>query len=41
MVNQLNSALTILRRKPVAQETGLPCSMIYACIKLGTFPSPI
>ncbi|WP_439671412.1 AlpA family phage regulatory protein [Cupriavidus necator] len=41
MATQIQSALTILRRKQVEQETGLSRSTIYARIKLGTFPAPI
>lgn len=41
MTAQLQSALTILRRKQVETRTGLPRSTIYAGIKAGTFPAPI
>ncbi len=41
MANQIQSALTILRRKQVEARTGLSRSTIYDRIKAGTFPAPI
>ena len=41
MAAQIQSALTILRRKQVEARTGLTRSPIYARIKAGTFPKPI
>ncbi len=41
MAAQLQSALTILRRKQVESRTGLSRSTIYDRIKAGTFPAPI
>lgn len=41
MAAQLQTALTILRRKQVEARTGLTRSPIYARIKAGTFPKPI
>ncbi len=41
MAEQLNNALTILRRKEVERRTGLSRSSIYAKISEGTFPPQI
>ncbi len=41
MAAQIQSALTILRRKQVEARTGLARSTIYDRIKAGTFPAPI
>lgn len=41
MAAQIQSALTILRRKQVEARTGLSRSTIYNRIKQGTFPAPI
>lgn len=41
MTAQLQTALTILRRKQVEARTGLAKSTIYSRIQSGTFPAPI
>jgi prophage regulatory protein len=41
MAGQIQSALTILRRKQVQAATGLSRSTIYQRIKAGTFPAAI
>lgn len=41
MAAQIQTALTILRRKQVEVRTGLSRSTIYDRIKAGTFPAPI
>lgn len=50
MVAQINSALTILRRRQVEARTGLSCSTIYAKMRRNpkrpsdydpTFPKPV
>lgn len=41
MAAQLQTALTILRRKQVESRVGLSRSTIYDRIKAGTFPAPI
>lgn len=41
MTAQLQTALTILRRKQVEARTGLARSTIYSRIQAGTFPAPI
>ncbi len=41
MAAQIQTALTILRRKQVEARTGLARSTIYDRIKAGTFPAPI
>lgn len=41
MAAQIQSALTILRRKQVEARTGLSRSTIYDRIKAGTFPAPV
>lgn len=41
MAAQLQTTLTILRRKQVEARTGLARSTIYDRIKAGTFPAPI
>jgi len=41
MAAQLQTALTILRRKQVEQRVALSRSTIYDRIKTGTFPAPI
>ncbi len=41
MTAQIQTALTILRRRQVEARTGLARSTIYDRIKAGTFPAPI
>lgn len=41
MAAQVQTALTILRRKQVEARTGLARSTIYDRVKAGTFPAPI
>ena len=41
MAAQIQTALSILRRKQVEARTGLARSTIYERIKAGTFPAPI
>lgn len=41
MAAQIQTALTILRRRQVEARTGLSRSTIYERIKAGTFPAPI
>lgn len=41
MAAQLQTALTILRRKQVEARTGLARSTIYDHVRAGTFPAPI
>jgi prophage regulatory protein len=41
MAAQIQSALTILRRKQVEARTGLSRSTIYLRISQGTFPPPV
>lgn len=41
MAAQLQTALTILRRKQVEARTGLSRSTIYERIRAGTFPAPV
>lgn len=41
MAAQIQTALTILRRKQVEARTGLPRSSIYQRMADGTFPKPI
>lgn len=41
MAQQIQSALTILRRKQVEARTGLSRSTIYLRIAQGTFPKPV
>jgi len=41
MADQVNPALTILRRKQVEAQTGLSRSTIYARVNDGSFPPPI
>jgi len=41
MAIQLQTALTILRRKQVEKRTGLSRSTIYAKVASGDFPAPI
>ncbi|WP_439683407.1 AlpA family phage regulatory protein [Cupriavidus oxalaticus] len=41
MAEQIQTALTILRRKQVEQETGLSRSTIYQRIKDKTFPPAV
>jgi prophage regulatory protein len=41
MAAQIQSALTILRRKQVEARTGLSRSTIYERIKAGTFRAPL
>lgn len=41
MAAQLQTTLTILRRKQVEARTGLARSTIYDRMKAGTFPAPI
>lgn len=41
MAEQINTALTILRRRQVEKRVGLTRSPLYARIKAGAFPKPI
>lgn len=41
MAEQIQAALSILRRRQVEQRVGLTRSPLYARIKAGTFPKPI
>lgn len=41
MAEQLQTALTILRRNQVEARTGLSRASIYAGVKAGTFPKPV
>jgi prophage regulatory protein len=41
MAEQIQAALSILRRRQVEKRVGLTRSPIYARIKAGTFPKPI
>lgn len=41
MAAQIQTALTILRRKQVEDRTGLSRSTIYERIRAGTFPAPV
>lgn len=41
MTAQIQTALTILRRKQVQARTGLARSSIYERVKAGTFPPPV
>ena len=41
MAHQLESALTILRRKQVEARTGLSRTTIYQRVSEGTFPTPV
>jgi len=41
MAAQIQTALSILRRRQVEKRVGLTRSPIYARIKAGTFPKPI
>ena len=41
MVTEIQSALSVIRRKQVEARTGLTRSPIYARIKAGTFPRQI
>lgn len=41
MATQLQTSITILRRKQVEARTGLARSTIYDRVKAGTFPAPI
>lgn len=41
MAKQIQTALTILRRKQVEARIGLSRSTIYERIKAGNFPAPI
>jgi prophage regulatory protein len=41
MAEQLQQALTILRRKQVEARTGLSRSTIYQRVADGTFPKPV
>lgn len=41
MAAQLQTALTILRRKQVEARTGLSRSTLYARIRDGNFPRPV
>ncbi|UTV55793.1 helix-turn-helix transcriptional regulator [Burkholderia arboris] len=41
MTEQIQTALTILRRRQVEAATGLSRTTIYYRIKEGTFPAPI
>lgn len=41
MAAQIQSALSILRRKQVEARTGLARSTIYERVRAGTFPAPL
>ena len=41
MAQQIQSALTIIRRKQVEARTGLSRSTLYLRIAQGTFPRPV
>jgi prophage regulatory protein len=41
MAQQVQTALTILRRKQVEARTGLSRSTIYLRVSEGTFPKPV
>lgn len=41
MAEQIQTTLTILRRRQVEQRVGLTRSPLYARIKAGTFPKPV
>lgn len=41
MAEQIQSALSILRRRQVEKRIGLTRSPLYARIKAGTFPKPV
>jgi prophage regulatory protein len=41
MAEQIQSTLTILRRRQVEKRVGLTRSPLYARIKAGTFPKPV
>jgi prophage regulatory protein len=41
MAEQIQAALTILRRRQVEKKVGLSRSPIYARIKAGDFPRPV
>lgn len=41
MAAQLQTALTILRRKQVESRIGLSRSTLYERIRAGTFPAPV
>lgn len=41
MAEQIQTALSILRRRQVEKRVGLTRSPLYARIKAGTFPRPI
>jgi prophage regulatory protein len=41
MAEQIQTALSILRRRQVEKRIGLTRSPLYARIKAGTFPKPV
>lgn len=41
MAEQIQAALSILRRRQVEMRVGLTRSLLYARIKAGTFPKPV
>ncbi len=41
MAEQIQAALSILRRRQVEKRIGLTRSPLYARIKAGTFPKPV
>lgn len=41
MAEQIQAALSILRRRQVEKRVGLTRSPLYARIKAGTFPKPV
>jgi prophage regulatory protein len=41
MAQQIQTALSILRRRQVEKRIGLTRSPLYARIKAGTFPKPV
>lgn len=41
MAEQIQTALSILRRRQVEKRVGLTRSPLYARIKAGTFPKPV
>lgn len=41
MAEQIQNALSILRRRQVEKRVGLTRSPLYARIKAGTFPKPV
>ncbi len=41
MAEQIQAALSVLRRRQVEKRVGLTRSPLYARIKAGTFPKPV